>query len=378
MAKYTTIVLLFIINITLFYCSEKKAVITKTTSDISGNYIGVIPCADCDGIKYDLTLADDSTFFEELLYIGKSNEIVSSTGSWEFINDSTIQLNFEKETKYFRAKDGLLMLLDKKGRKIKSEFEGMYTLRLDTHEMEDMIPTSMGMRGMRMMAMPMEEIKADFKAQGMNPDWGMEWSYEEGLILHTPSGDEKVEELSQQNIEDTSIDQFIGNISGQSITVTINQEDCFDSIMNTSLKNKVEVKISDENGHEINVFSGCGQFIPDTRLHDIWVLTHINGEEIDKNHFNENGAPVCEFYVKEERVSGFAGCNNFNGNFTMIGKNELQFGMMAMTRKMCPQMEMEERISKIISDQRIKYQIQKLTLSLENEDGTSLTFQKTD
>ncbi len=50
--------------------------------------------------------------------------------------------------------------------------------------------------------------------------------------------------------------------------------------------------------------------------------------------------PTIQFDEKEKRISGFSGCNNYFGTYS-IEKNNLSFNLMCSTRKMCPVLTIE-------------------------------------
>lgn len=84
------------------------------------------------------------------------------------------------------------------------------------------------------------------------------------------------------------------------------------------------------------LFSGCGSlnsaFDPSFLLKNPWVVQSILGNKVDVSSF-ANGLPFVEF-LSGGKVSGFDGCNNFNGEVKMDAKS-LSFGPLASTKKMC-------------------------------------------
>ena len=72
---------------------------------------------------------------------------------------------------------------------------------------------------------------------------------------------------------------------------------------------------------------------------------------LDKN-------PMITFDSQEKRISGFTGCNNFFGDFDP-DSNKLSLSKMGMTRKMCPDMKLENTFINNLRDSR--------TLNIEND-----------
>lgn len=69
-------------------------------------------------------------------------------------------------------------------------------------------------------------------------------------------------------------------------------------------------------------------------LYNNWKVISMKGiDSFEKN-------PTIKFDTKEKSITGFSGCNNFFGNFDS-DKQILSLGEMGMTRKMCPNMTLE-------------------------------------
>jgi len=219
----------------------------------------------------------------------------------------------------------------------------------------------------------------DFYARGNEPSWavdidmdsGIKFSNIDGLVFETTS-------LKLHQAADAKMTKISGDGDSGEIIVTIVEENCNDTMSDEKFRNSVNVELKGEGDYEIETYTGCGQYVPDYRLHDIWVLVEVNGEAIDPGRFKEKGSPTFEFYVEEGRVSGHAGCNNFNGGFYRAEKDILHFEHFAMTRMMCPDMELEILVAQSVASRRMKYEIRKMELILSGYDGTKLIFKKID
>lgn len=69
-------------------------------------------------------------------------------------------------------------------------------------------------------------------------------------------------------------------------------------------------------------------------LNNKWKVISMKG--IDNLQIN----PTIQFDEYQKRISGFAGCNNYFGNYDP-DTNKMDFSKMGMTRKMCPDMTTE-------------------------------------
>ena len=111
----------------------------------------------------------------------------------------------------------------------------------------------------------------------------------------------------------------------------------------------------------------------DLRLHDIWALRSINGEEFVKDELNNH--PVIEIYLKEERIHGNAGCNTINGKVEVDG-NKIAFSNIITTEMACPG-DIEQRFLSAIQSVD-GYKIEKLRLFLYEGEKERLVFRKID
>ncbi len=110
------------------------------------------------------------------------------------------------------------------------------------------------------------------------------------------------------------------------------------------------------------------------RLHDIWALESIIGEEFVKDEQNINH-PVIEIYLKEERVHGNAGCNTIKGKVEVDGSN-ITFSEIITTEMACPG-NLEQRFLEALQSVD-NYKLEKLKLFLYEGEVERLVFRKID
>ncbi|MCF1716687.1 copper resistance protein NlpE N-terminal domain-containing protein [Flavihumibacter sp. RY-1] len=104
---------------------------SMTSVDWDGVYSGVMPCADCEGIETTLQLMKDKTYTLTRIYLGKSSEPITSSGSFTWdANGANIQLSGEDPGK-FKVGENQLMHLDKDGNRIMGELASKYVLTKD-------------------------------------------------------------------------------------------------------------------------------------------------------------------------------------------------------------------------------------------------------
>jgi heat shock protein HslJ len=111
----------------------------------------------------------------------------------------------------------------------------------------------------------------------------------------------------------------------------------------------------------------------DLRLHDIWVLEFINGEEIIKGEQDNN--PIIEIYLEEGRVHGNAGCNTINAT-VIVNENKIAFSEIITTEMACPG-DIEQRFLTALKNVD-NYKIEKLRLYLCEGEEERLVLRKID
>ena len=81
-------------------------------------------------------------------------------------------------------------------------------------------------------------------------------------------------------------------------------------------------------------------------------------------------APSLVFHEKDQRLSGFAGCNNYFSTYSLSG-NEITFSKTGATRKLCPDMTVEDTFFKLLPEVA-RYEVVKKELYLYNKNDEIL------
>jgi len=106
---------------------------SKNSLDWAGIYTGVIPSAGGEGINVRITLGLDQTYTVEYQYIGKSDDIFTSTGTFTWSPDgNTIIMDNEGKGNfppYYKLGENTLTHLDMEGNVITGEFADNYILQ---------------------------------------------------------------------------------------------------------------------------------------------------------------------------------------------------------------------------------------------------------
>jgi heat shock protein HslJ len=145
MKAQNVIMVLFILFIGLASCKSAKKVQSlevKATSDNSmtsvdwvGTYQGVLPCADCEGIKTQIVLNKDLSYILETQYLGKNEKIFQSKGTFKW-DESGSKITLDNENKQmYQVGENQIFHLDKDGNRITGEFANNYILEMEKTEL---------------------------------------------------------------------------------------------------------------------------------------------------------------------------------------------------------------------------------------------------
>lgn len=79
-----------------------------------------------------------------------------------------------------------------------------------------------------------------------------------------------------------------------------------------------------------------------------WILIEIDGTPVIKH--SSDDMPFIEFKSENQRIQGFAGCNNFFGKYQITDEREISFSEIGATKKYCVEsMETEKALFNILS-----------------------------
>ena len=114
----------------------------KTTAEYSmtsinwaGIYQGVLPCADCEGIKTQIVLNKDLSYALETSYIGKNEKVFKIQGTFKWDeNGSKITLDNENKQIY-QVGENRIFHLDKDGNRITGDLADKYIMEKENIEL---------------------------------------------------------------------------------------------------------------------------------------------------------------------------------------------------------------------------------------------------
>ena len=357
----------------------------QTTFLTNGIWLGMLPCADCEGIDYQLNLKNDFTFKQKSAYKGKSEELFIDEGNWSFVSDSIISVDGSDDRKLFLVTGKDLILLDQDGNRIESDFEEKYHLHKDpstvseTNEVEEVKPVIAVQETIEMNWQHYQEkflSGIDFIARGNEPNWTLEIDFEK-LMSFATMDDIKINTPAVEGIkaQDSDVTLYRAKTDSGELVITVIRDNCEDNMSGEKFSYKVRVEAKKSADANYKTFEGCGKFLYDMRLYDIYVMEEMTGFNLKKEKLMK-GMPTFEFNLTDMRFGGHAGCNSLSGSINVIG-NKITFGSLMGTLMACPNMKIEKAVVEALNQKTVTYSIDKMKLTIVS-GKTKMVLKKVD
>jgi heat shock protein HslJ/uncharacterized membrane protein len=222
-----------------------------------------------------------------------------------------------------------------------------------------------------------EDMTIFFKATGNEPFWGLKMGKDRVVFTSMIEGKESLSFGAVEPIRamDANVKMYRLSNATTTATVTIMQSDCQDSMSGEMSPYKVSIEIKNKVEATAKLLEGCGKYITDYRLYDIWVLEELNGKKITTTDFQRE-LPRIEINATENRFSGFGGCNHISGSI-FYEKDLLRFTQVISTLMACAPANKEDEFVQALQS-TTTYAVGNNKLTLSNPSGKLLVFKKVD
>ena len=154
--------------------------------------------------------------------------------------------------------------------------------------------------------------------------------------------------------------------------IQIAQKPCSDDMSGKENKYQVTVELKRGIDKDFKTFIGCGNYITDYLLHDIWMLEDMNGQQIDVQQYGKE-RPRIEINSSQNTFMGSAGSHEISGKI-FFEKGLLRFTDIAVPLNLTAA---ENGFLKNLQS-ATGYKLENNRLLLFNPGGELLKFKKTD
>ncbi len=133
---------------------------------------------------------------------------------------------------------------------------------------------------------------------------------------------------------------------------------------------KTTIRIKDK------TYSGCGNYLYDQNLNDIWELESINNNLQSASQYSK-GLPVLAFDLQKNKMTGSDGCNNISSSIEIKG-SRIQFSSFTGTKMACKNKDAEKIFAEKLSAKLVSYYMENGKLILYLIDDSKLRFKRKD
>ena len=214
---------------------------------------------------------------------------------------------------------------------------------------------------------------AYFQASGTEPFWNIRFSDTKIQFTSLVAGFEKFTTPHVDPVQamDANVKKYQASTELGQLVVEIKHQTCINAMSGEAYPYQVAVKMQRGVDQEPTAFEGCGAYVPDYRLHDLWVLESLEGTSASKMSFRE--LPSMEINTQEATFTGFAGCNRMSGKL-FAERDLLRFTDIFTTRMACSPSLENEFLTALRA--ATTFRIGNNRLYLSNPNGEQLVFKK--
>jgi len=206
----------------------------------------------------------------------------------------------------------------------------------------------------------------DLVANGTSPaEWTLEIDFDKQITFRATDGKNfQLSPAFEKKEIDAGTELYVLRSPGKQVSITINNELC----VSTNSK-KVGVMVDN------TMYTGCGAYLYDHRLHDIWILESINNDKHSGTDF-KLGLPFIQLDLEKKTMSGSDGCKKFQVPMEVQG-NRIKFSSFSQSTSACGY-KIEKIFAEMVSGQLVNYYEQKGLLVLYLIDDSKLNFRRKD
>lgn len=216
-----------------------------------------------------------------------------------------------------------------------------------------------------------------FKGSGNEPFWNIRISDTEIRFESMIPGFEvfTAPHVAPIKAMDANVKMYRVSTENADFQIQLQQFECQNSMSGALSPYTVIVEMKRKTDADFTILKGCGAYVTDYRLYDIWVLEQLNGRKATLSDFSKD-LPLIEINSEANTFMGFAGCNQMNGRL-FYEKGLLGFTNITTTRMACGPANKEGEFLKALQSVSA-YEIRNNRLWLSNPSGLLLVFKKID
>lgn len=222
-------------------------------------------------------------------------------------------------------------------------------------------------------AIDAQNTGVDFIAHGNNPaKWNLEMDFDNNFVFSSSDHTDKIITLPvlPQKIADAAGETYFSSKGNQRMDITLMDGDCTSMMTTNPFVKSTTVKIGE------TAYTGCGNFLYNFRINDIWILDYIDYEKQYENQYPK-GIPRLEFNLAEKKLTGSNGCSEIECHLEMRG-NRIQFSHFFSPYSECENTRTAKIFWEYINNKLVEYYFKEGNLVLYLSNDQRLIFRKAD
>jgi heat shock protein HslJ len=206
-------------------------------------------------------------------------------------------------------------------------------------------------------------------AFGNDPEWNVEIFENNTLVLQLPNYKKVRADIYAFQLD--SIDQstsYFGMVENGYIQFTASKKMIVDPLTGKKYGYKSELHYHDTATSNYEYLQGFATWIPNVKLESTWLLTNINEEDY-LSKYQYQIFQRLKFNFETNTITGFAGCNQFQGKFNAINNSVEINSIEVIKNEKCPFSVYERLFLDLISNKTFQYSIEKGQLILTDPNN---------
>lgn len=142
----------------------------------------------------------------------------------------------------------------------------------------------------------------------------MEITAESVIFTSIAQGNETIKAAHTEPIRamDANVKMYRLVTEKAEMKIQIAQMPCVDNMSGKEYRYQVTLELKRSIDKDFEILKGCGNYITDYRLHNIWTLEELNGQPINVQQYGKD-PPRIEINAAQNSFTGVSGNNDING-----------------------------------------------------------------
>jgi len=208
----------------------------------------------------------------------------------------------------------------------------------------------------------------DITASGIVPvHWWLEADFDQYVSFRSEDGhDLRLLPILQRSENDQHAYYHI-KTGDSALTIIMGATSCENGTLNNSAKS-VSVQLGN------TIYSGCGLYLYNSQLNDVWELEKINEGRVSSSDFTK-GLPYIHFMLTTGDVEVSDGCGLLKGKVMVQGSRFYISGLKGFATN-CKTPKISEIFSSMINNKLVDYKLEANSLLLYLIDDSKLIFKR--